>query len=166
MADRPVVQVTWDGASRYCRHLGKRLPTEAEWELAARGTERRRFPWGDEPPRCDGVAFGREEPVRCPGPPLTVEPVGASTQDVTPTGLRDLGGNAGEWVQDAFVVPYRACGSCRDPVVEDAVLLADDVRVFRGGTFLGDAWMTRTTNRSRSSRTSSMAGLGFRCATR
>jgi formylglycine-generating enzyme required for sulfatase activity len=163
----PVLQVTWDGASQYCRHLGKRLPTEAEWELAARGVEHRRFPWGNAPPRCDGVVFGRGEPRGCPDRAAVPEPVATAVQDVTLAGVHDLGGNVGEWVQDQFVLPYYGdCGACRDPVSEQAVPLAEDFRIFRGGTYSAVAWLSRTTTRSRWKRTEVMDGVGFRCATR
>ena len=164
----PVIQVSWDGASRYCHHRGKRLPTEAEWELAARGAERRRFPWGAEPPRCDGVVFGRGIARGCPTLPAELAPVGTSRQDVTPAGVHDLAGNVGEWVQDQFVGPsYSDCGVCRDPAARDeSITLADDFRMFRGGTFSGVAWFSRTTTRSRWKRTAVLDGVGFRCAHR
>lgn len=163
----PVVQITWDGASRYCRHLGKRLPTEAEWELAARSTKRRMFPWGDKPPACDGVSFGRGEARGCPDRAAALSPVGSSSQDQSPEGIRDLGGNAGEWVQDQFVLPYyEACGKCVDPVVEKPVPMTDDFRIFRGGTFRGVAWLSRGATRSRWRRTDVMDGIGVRCASR
>ena len=166
VAALPVAQVTWDGASRYCLARGKRLPTEAEWELAARGPERRRFPWGKAAPRCEGVVFGRGDPRGCADRPARVEPVGTAAQDVTPDGVRDLGGNVGEWVQDQFVVPYDGdCGACKDPVV-DRRTMEEDTRVFRGGTYWGIAWVSRTTTRGRWIRTQVMDGLGFRCATR
>ncbi len=167
MATLPAVQVTWDGASRYCHQVGKRLPTEAEWELAARGPERRRFPWGAEPPRCDGVVFGRGDPRGCPAQPAGFAAVGTSTQDVTSTGLRDLGGNAAEWVQDQFLGPYGDCGACRDPLArDDSISLADDFRIYRGGSFPTVAWASRTTTRSRQKRTAALEAVGFRCAHR
>ena len=92
--DWPVTCVTWHGANEYCRAQDKRLPLAAEWDLAARGPERRLFPWGSEPPRQDGVAFELEGATSHP------RPVGASPQDVTPQGVRDLGGNVAEWVED------------------------------------------------------------------
>ena len=163
----PVIQVTWDGASRYCRHAGKRLPTEAEWELAARGVERRRFPWGSEAPRCDQVQFGRGSRPVCPGQPAALVDVGTSPQDVTPNGIRDLAGNAAEWVQDAFDRPaYGDCGDCRDPVQDLAPGAADDFRLFRGGSFRGPAWMARTTTRNRMKRDAVGDGIGFRCVFR
>ena len=164
---RPVVQITWEGASRHCRHLGKRLPTEAEWEIAARGVAGRRFPWGAEPPRCDGVVFGRGEARGCPDLRPEIEIVGTAPQDVTPEGVHDLGGNVGEWVQDQFVLPYYgSCGDCSDPVAEQPVPITDDVRIFRGGTFRGVAWFSRATTRSRWKRTDVMDGVGFRCVSR
>jgi formylglycine-generating enzyme required for sulfatase activity len=164
---RPVVLVTWDGASLFCRHLGKRLPTEAEWEKAARGAAGRRFPWGDEAPRCDGTVFGRGDPRGCPAMTVELGDAGAAAQDVTPEGVRGLAGNAGEWVQDQFVLPYYPdCGGCSDPVVEEAAPGADDFRIFRGGTLHGAAWFSRATTRSRWKRTGVMNGLGFRCASR
>jgi formylglycine-generating enzyme required for sulfatase activity len=91
----PAVCVSWDGANEYCRAHGKRLPLDAEWELAAKGAEGRPFPWGAELPRQDGVAFELRSGA-------TVHPraVGDSLQDVSPEGVQDLGGNVAEWVED------------------------------------------------------------------
>jgi formylglycine-generating enzyme required for sulfatase activity len=93
--------------------------------------------------------------------------VGSSSQDITPEGVRGLAGNAGEWVQDQFLLPYyESCGDCRDPVVEKPVSGTDDFRIFRGGTFRGIAWVSRGSTRSRWRRTDVMDGLGVRCASR
>jgi formylglycine-generating enzyme required for sulfatase activity len=91
----PVVCVTWSGAEEYCRAHGKRLPLDSEWEVAARGTEGRPFPWGTDPPRPDVVAFGLRDIA-------AVHPrdIGGSLQDVSPDGVHDLGGNVAEWVED------------------------------------------------------------------
>ena len=161
----PVDGVTWDGATRYCRDQGKRLPTEAEWELAARGPERRVFPWGAAPPFCGSVVFGREDPAGCPTVRAVLEPVGTGAQDVTRDGVHDLGGSVAEWIQDSFVT-YGDCGACRDPLVDVNPPFDEDVRVVRGGSFVSAAWTVRTTTRSRNVRKSGLYGLGFRCATR
>ncbi|HWU90042.1 MAG TPA: SUMF1/EgtB/PvdO family nonheme iron enzyme [Kofleriaceae bacterium] len=94
-ANQPVTCVTRIAAQDYCRARGKRLPLELEWELAAKGSEGRPFPWGASMPKHDGVAFDRgnstgEHPVD----------VGLSEQDRTPQGIHDLGGNVSEWVTD------------------------------------------------------------------
>jgi serine/threonine-protein kinase len=163
---RAVVQVTWDGAALYCAARGKRLPTEAEWELAARGTKRRRFPWGDELPRCDGVVFDRHE-GRCLGSPKGVQDVGSSPQDRTPEGVFDLAGNASEWVQDQFLLPhYPDCGACVDPRVEATEPRDEDLRIRRGGSWSMDDSMSRGATRARWKRSSLLDGLGFRCAAR
>jgi len=96
----PVVCVSWYGANEYCSAHGKRLPLEAEWELAAKGAEGRPFPWGADLPREDGVAFNLRNA-------LAVHPraVGASPQDVSPEGVHDLGGNSAEWVDDRRGTP-------------------------------------------------------------
>lgn len=91
----PVVCVAWHGADEYCRAQSKRLPLEAEWELAAKGTEGRPFPWGADRPQQDGVAFDLRH-----GAHVHPRVVGDSPQDVSPDGVHDLGGNVAEWVED------------------------------------------------------------------
>ena len=103
----PANDVTWFGASLYCSSIGKRLPTEDEWEAAARGHEDRLFPWGARPPSCGQVVVPNDGHIPMSGDcpkldaPATVE---SAPLDVTPQGVHDLGGNVAEWV-DAVYVP-------------------------------------------------------------
>lgn len=89
--EAPAVWVTWEGAQRFCASQGKRLPTESEWERAARPEGGGRYPWGDDAPRQGEVSFQGRGRV----PP---RPVGASPQDHTAAGLMDLGGSVREWL--------------------------------------------------------------------
>ncbi len=94
-SNRPVRGVTWDQASAYCTWVGKRLPTEAEWERAARGPGEGLHPWGDDRPTCEHVRFGacgRGEP--------DTEPVCSHAKGHSPEGLCDMTGNVAEWVAD------------------------------------------------------------------
>jgi formylglycine-generating enzyme required for sulfatase activity/tRNA A-37 threonylcarbamoyl transferase component Bud32 len=149
-AKKPVVQVTWFGADRYCRDQGKRLPTEAEWEFAARGILRRPFPWGDRGPDCKGVVFGREANAGCP-PGNGPDDVGTAAEDVTPEGVHDLGGNVAEWTADGYG-PYQS--SVQDPAI----------RVIRGGDWAQTADACRGAGRARSDQARVQINVGFRCA--
>jgi formylglycine-generating enzyme required for sulfatase activity len=136
----PVVCVTWHGADEYCRAQGKRLPLEAEWELAAKGAEARPFPWGADLPRQDGVAFDLRDGAR-----VHPRTVGSSPQDVSPDGVHDLGGNVAEWVED------------RRGNVEQ--------RTLRGGSFASrGACHLLSSGCQRAAGGSYHKDLGFRCA--
>jgi len=160
----PVVDVTWDGALAYCKAKGKRLPTEAEWERAARGASNRRFPWGDEPLHCPDVVVAPVEGGMC-GPSPGPRPVDETSKDISPDGIHALGGNVSEWVFDAFTNPfYPPCGDCLDPKVErSADATVDDLRVFRGAAF-NSVGFARSTARGRWKRQQVGFGIGFRCA--
>ncbi len=163
-ARKPVVQVTWLGAQRFCEDQGKRLPTEAEWEFAARGPSGRTFPWGSGDPACEQVVFGRSPQGECPsesGP----EDVGAAAGDVTSEGVRDLGGNVAEWVADAFEAPYPSCDPpCANPVVARSSLDASLQRSIRGGDWSQSADACRAAGRSRREQGKAQVNVGFRCA--
>jgi formylglycine-generating enzyme required for sulfatase activity len=164
---KPVGKVTWDGALAYCKSKGHRLPTEAEWELAAGGTERRRFPWGNQDPRCADVMLGRNPGQPCHGYPHDVGDVAAAVQDVTPERVHDLGGNVAEWVMDRFVEPYPVWGSGgRDSSVPNGSAgngLA--MRVVRGASSYNFPVWARSAMRSRWFQGSMpQADIGFRCA--
>ncbi len=168
MERKPVVVVTWDAARMYCISRGKRLPTEAEWEFAARGVKRYRFPWGDDEPRCEGVTMERGTlNRRCTALGSALADVATSSQDLTESGIYDLAGNAAEWVEDRFFMAYSDCPSgCRDPIAKASADTADGQaeRVVRGGAWSRETQSTRAAGRTRYRQQELFADIGFRCA--
>jgi formylglycine-generating enzyme required for sulfatase activity len=148
----PVAGVSWIEAERYAEWLGKRLPTALEWEVAARGSDGREYPWGDQPPQ-----DGSRSVVNGSGEwDVGVAPVGTTPDDLSPWGVSDMFGNVSEWtatpeIDDVDGVPYP---------------------VFSKRTVLGFSWRTKIVNGRHTSRYgmifSAPSGWeqgGFRCAT-
>lgn len=140
----PIAGVTWADARGYCEAVGKRLPSEAEWELAARGTTRRLYPWGDEAPQCTTAVYARAIDRACSlGSPGDAAPVESAVGDITPEGVRDLGGNVAEWTADAG---------------------GGLTRMVRGGHWASYGGELRAAIRSAIDPAAAWTHLGFRCA--
>jgi formylglycine-generating enzyme required for sulfatase activity len=125
--DHPVVRVSWDDAMAYAEWLGGTLPTEAQWEFAARGRDGRKYPWGDEDATCERANY-----AEC-GLPLGLAAVKSYEAGATPEGIYDLAGNVWEWCLDWYA-PYESTGQT-DPTGPPESSWSPPARVLRGGSF-------------------------------
>jgi formylglycine-generating enzyme required for sulfatase activity len=143
--NRPVIYVSWSDAKQFCEWLSQKtgkkfnLPSEAQWEKAARDTEQPRYPWGDSPPTCTIVNYGCDQQTH---------PVGSHPEGVSPYGVHDMAGNVSEWCLDNYNAPYYSSSPTYNPVYITSVYPSSVTYVIRGGSW------------------DSSAGIGIRAADR
>jgi formylglycine-generating enzyme required for sulfatase activity len=153
--DHPINCVDWNQARAYCQRRGGDLPTEAQWEYAARWTDGRTYPWGNEAP-------GEQLCWSGTGARSTTCPVGLRTSGDSPFRISDMAGNVFEWTLDGYST-YAGDKSSpvRNPI---APLTGTEVVTRGGGCFTGDASGVRTTRRYPTLLSARVYALGFRCA--
>jgi formylglycine-generating enzyme required for sulfatase activity len=148
----PVMDVNWYESQDYCAWRGGRLPTEAEWEKAARGTDERIFPWGNEPVTCELARFGE-----CGW--FTV-PIGQHPDGVSPYGVHDMAGNAWEWTQDWYDQDYYTSSPAENPTGPE-----EDTgwKSTRGGAWFYQGGLMTSVWRNHAPPSVAYSYLGFRC---
>ncbi len=150
----PVVYVNWEQAKTYCEWVGGSLPTEAQWEKAARGTDGRKYPWGNESPSCDKANYNPAFSRACKG---NTSEVGSYPAGVSPYGAMDMAGNVWEWVLDWYGFYNEAeKDNPQGPGTGDN-------RVARGGSWYFNYRSIRSASRRYVSPTYTYDDFGFRC---
>jgi formylglycine-generating enzyme required for sulfatase activity len=133
-SSHPVSVLNYREASAFCAWAGKRLPTEAEWEKAARGTDGRIYPWGDDPPDCDRAVYTACWTSKHDEVFMWTAPVGSHARGVSPYGIHDMAGNVAEWVSDYYAADYYDGAPDTDP----AGPASGELRVQRGAPGTSD----------------------------
>lgn len=152
----PINNVSWHGADAYCGWVDGRLPTEAEWEAAARGEDGRLYPWGNESPDDSRAIFNATF--------AELQPVDALPEGASPFGVYGMAGSVWEWVADEYSETFYAESPVENPVNAPAFRVTD--RVLRGGGYASSASDLRATHRASGDPLvyQNIPEVGFRCA--
>jgi len=160
-ANFPINGVNWHQSKTYCETQGKRLPTSAEWELAARGTDGRTYPWGNQEPSCERTVMDKENAgyLGCgTGDTLAV---GSKPKGASPYGVMDMAGNLWEWTSDWYDERYYF----NSPVGNPKGPATGTLKITRGGDFMSrQGYELRATGRFPYYPSNPSPAIGFRCA--
>jgi formylglycine-generating enzyme required for sulfatase activity len=160
--NRPVINVSWSDANNFCHWLSRKaskniyLPSEAQWEKAARGTDQRRYPWGNSPPDCSKVNYDCDNQTH---------PVGSHPTGASPYGLHDMAGNVSEWCQDEYYILFYRGSPYTNPIYTGPWQLPTSSVIIRGGSWTSNHLVgIRCADRGRGLKTDSYNTVGFRIA--